>query len=523
MLRSGRRSHTLGTLAFTLLGAALSGAVALSGCIHPEEDCARSHACSEGASGASGGGQGGDDGGTTTPQKCIPKEAIGAVPQKCGVFVSGSKGVDGPEAGTQEKPFATIGAALAAAKGEMPVYVCAGQYGQRLTLSAKAEIYGGLDCDTWEYVGPGQTIIAAGADEIALTVSPGADDSSLTDIDVVAADAMKAGGSSIAVVVNSAKMTFTRAKLVAGNGAAGVDGKTPPAANLLATNPLIVGNKGADACASMGISQGGAAKMGAMSPSSIGGAGGDGTTGNGEPGDSLVAGVQETAVGGQGQGMVGGCGAGGEGVPGGPGADGAPGAGLGTIDINGYVGSDGTKGQDGKPGQGGGGGGAAKGGMKQNTVCAGASGGGGGLGGPGGGGGLGGQAGGASIALISLNATLVFDAVVMQVGNGGVGGKGALGQVGNDGGAGGTGGAADAMGLGFNGACNGGNGGLGGLGGASGGGRGGHAVGIAYKGSAPPKEGVSFMKKGTPGNGGTGPSAMLDGASGSGEDLQSFD
>lgn len=522
MLGTAKRPRGAAIWIVAVLGVGLLGSLGASGCIHPEDDCIRAHDCPSGASGSGGtgaGGEGGSGGVPTSPQ-CIPSEAGEPVAEACGVFVSSSKGADAAGAGTKSKPFATIGAAVIAAAGKKPVYVCAEVFTERVTLAVSAELYGGLDCSTWKYLGQNKTTLTAAPDEIPLLIQAAADGVAITDIDVVAQDALAESGSSIAVVVDGAAVSFTRATLTAGDGAAGEPGETPPGLDIPSGDIAISGNPGKKACDLPGVLPGGDAKPDPTGES-IGGAGGEGTTGDGKHGESPDVSNSWTALGGVGQ-AIASCSGGDPGLPGAAGVPGEGGADLGSIDIHGYTGVAGASGHAGKPGQGGGGGGAAKGGSIGMVTCAGASGGGGGVGGPGGPGGSGGQPGGASIAVISLGATLVFADSHVVVSSGGLGGDGAPGQIGNVGGVGGDGGGSTTIqGTTFKAACLGGDGGPGGVGGTGGGGRGGHAIGIAFTGDTPSKGGWIF-KNGAPGAGGSGADEAHDGAPGASVDMQQF-
>ncbi|KYF82043.1 hypothetical protein BE11_21960 [Sorangium cellulosum] len=122
------------------------------------------------------------------------------------------------------------------------------------------------------------------------------------------------------------------------------------------------------------------------------------------------------------------------------------------------------------------------------------------------------------MALISLNATFVFEDVVLKAGNGGKGGDGESGQRGGDGGDGGSGG----LNVGdLSPGCKGGKGGKGGDGGHGGGGLGGHSLGIAYLGKQPPGAGLIEITLGDPGQGGTGPDGAMA-AAGKAEEKQQF-
>jgi hypothetical protein len=481
-----------------------------------------------GTSGTSGTGGTGGTGGT--PVVCIPSESKDPVADSCGVFVSSSLGVDDAAAdrGTQAKPFKTIGTALMKADGAR-VYACAESFNEAVTISAAVDLYGGLDCKSWAYVGTTKkTKLTAAADAIPLTLSTDAGSVIVEDFAITAADAKTDGGSSIAVIADQVSASFARCDLVAGSGMAGLAGTTPTdsVGPTNSTDAAIKGNDGKNACMDPSKQFGGDAKENALCPAMsggpLGGQGGVGAVNSGSNGDANPA-TTQTALGGQGEPtadpmwscVIGGGVAGTNGASGvaGEGATGA--SSLGTLDKSGLTGIPGQPGGLAPPGQGGGGGGGAKG----KISCAGASGGGGGAGGCGGKGGFGGKAGGASIALASLGATLSFDKVTIRVGVGGAGGNGGDGQVGGSGGKGGTGGA----GSGTLDACDGGKGGQGGTGGKGGGGRGGHAIGIASTGAAlPSTKGVTFTK-GTPGKGGTGAADMMhDGDPGVQADVQVF-
>jgi hypothetical protein len=484
-----------------------------------------------------GGGTGGSDGGGGTggtggsiPAGCDPSQNKDPVANTCGVFVS-TAGDDG-NPGTKDKPLKTLTAAVA--KGAT-IYACAGAtpFKEALVVDKAVTLFGALDCGTWLYDAATKTQLTAGNDEIPLKLTSSASGSDVYDFAITADDAMADGGSSIAVIADGVTASFTRTDITAGNGKDGLPGTTPadPVGPTDPNDASIKGNDGKVACMDPAQQFGGAAKENMLCPAAsggpIGGKGGAADTLSGSNGDVNPA-TAETALGGQGQPAADptwSCTVG-QGAIGAKGGTGDAGIGaqsteIGTIDKDGYAGVNGGAGGAGKPGQGGGGGGGAKG----KTMCAGASGGGGGAGGCGGHGGTGGKAGGASIGIVSLGATLSFEAVTIALGAGGKGGDGGDGQGGGTGGNGGNGGNGSANGLSD--ACNGGKGGQGGQGGKGGGGRGGHAIGIAYTGTTAPatKGGVTFAPAGTPGDGGSGDttnSNMGNGASGVAEDVQVF-
>jgi hypothetical protein len=511
------------------------GAVAaalLAGCQDRADDCSLNYSCRSG-SGSSGtgggsssstGGGGSSTGGGGTggmPASCVPSDAKGAVDDACGVFVSSSLG-DDKNAGTKEKPFKTMGAALSKV-GSGRVYACAEAFSEEVTIAAKVDIYGGLDCKSWAYVGPaGKTTLTAAADAVPLTVASTAGGTEIVDVAVVAANAMKDGGSSIAVVVDQAGVTFTRCDLTAGDGVKGKDGD-PGDSNGMSAAAGVPGNNGADACnGDVLMGNPGGTAVGNMCEGmnivSVGGAGGKGSVASGTAGDIGQTGA--LGAGGVGEPSMGAwsCGANGTGQGGDngkPGNPGPAGTALGMLSSSGYAGDPGQSGTPGAPGQGGGGGGGAKGGMICPANGAGASGGSGGAGGCGGKPGQGGAAGGASIALVSLSASVTLTDCTLHAGKGADGGKGGDPQPGGGGGAPGVGG--KKVGLSNN-ACSGGQGGQGGNGGPGGGGRGGHSIAVAYTGTAVAKMGKTSLMLGAQGKGGLGgnmgmSNAGTDGAS----------
>jgi hypothetical protein len=472
--------------------------------------------CSRGAGTSSSTGTG------NPPEVCVPGPDTLEIAEDCeGVFLAFSG--DDNNDGSKGAPVASFAKAIALAADKKRIYACAEEFAEAVTVPGGISIYGGLDCaSNWKYIGDTtKTTIAPMPDMIPLTVQSGDGITSITDVTMRAADATLPGGSSIAAIVDGATVNFARTELVAGAGRDGDKGATPtesvgPTDN--PDDPAIRGSNGIKACTTAGAdNSGGAAKTNELCPNSIGGAGGIGSIaagGNGEDGQPLPdPNPNNKGLGGAGD-TGNDCNPGGKGQNGAPGMPGTGASGLGTLSATGITGAVGKDGMAGTPGQGGGGGGGAIG----KAACGGASGGSGGAGGCGGGGGKGGQAGGSSIALISMNATLTFDAVILKIGAAGNGGEGGDGQ---DGGLGGLGGAGGAGTAGTFPACNGGNGGGGGAGGKGGGGRGGHAIGIAFMGIAPPSDGASITP-GTAGMGGLGADAAGNGQPGVQGEMQKF-
>ncbi len=493
----------------------------LAGCFDYASDCSLNPALPCFWAGQGGGGTGGSTGGGGTggtPAECVPSDNATSVASTCGLFVSSSLGtVDGT--GTQDKPFATVTAALEAWDGR-PIYVCGETVTETETVkvaTGDVTLYGALNCaKEWVYDPSKKSKMVGAADKATLAVGKDAG-LSVVDFEVDAVDATLDGGSSVAVVAElGATLALTRCEVLAGAGKDGAPGAPPGGAASAGT----VGNPGAAACTDVSVN-GGASVQSACDEAdpnddSISGQGGDGDKlsggdgSDGSPGAAMNGGDGEdanTPV----------CTPGGDGDPGADGTNATSGGkGVGELSSQGYQGVDGLPGDKGKPGQGGGGGGGAKGGSGAGADnCAdagnagGASGGSGGSGGCGGRGGKGGQAAGASLGLVSLGATLTLKEVSVTTAAGGTGGTGGDPQEGGIGGPGGDGGKANVAMTLLENACKGGGGGTGGKGGLGGGGQGGHSLGLAYKGAAPDVKGVTFQI-GTAGDGGTGSNNSIE-------------
>lgn len=446
-------------------------------------------------------GVGGSGGTGGSSPECIPSVTNKTIDDACGKFVS-ADGSDGND-GSKEMPFLTMAHAVevAIAKGES-VYACADPtkpFDEVVEPTGEVAIYGGfVGCDkAWTYDPTTKSVWTAPADEVPL-VAGGDAKVSVFDFVISARDAVKVGGSSIAVLAfgDTAALVMERCEVVAGNGK---DGETPEKPAGTGT-PGEDGKPGADGCVdTTGKLGGNGGQNMCEGVSREGGGGGNGTTVSGGPGgDGQPAG--DFGKGGDGQiaanaSTVGGAGDGGtEGDPG----DGA--TELGTLSSLGYTGKAGKSGKtSGTPGQGGGGGGGAK--VCSGNTNAGPGGGGGGAGGCGGKPGAGGGFGGASIGLVSAGATVTLSEVTVTANKGGAGGTGGDGQSGGKGGKGGSAGSENGDGEAQ--AQAGGTGGKGGNGGGGGGGLGGHSLGIAFMGAAPTMTKVT-LAAGTAGVGGSG-------------------
>ena len=480
-------------------------------------------------SGGTGGGTGGTGG---LPLECQgdPTKDPALVRDECGVFVDAAAAPAGN--GTKASPFTTLSEAAKSGKGR--IFVCAGIYAEEATvsLSGGVSIFGGFEAcppsGDWTWSSEKRASIQGPADSPVMKLAMG--ESHLEGLDLLAADAVSPGASSVALVADGAAVDLVDVDLLAGLGAAGKSGITPPdppaeGASADAASPTdacvmdtIMGGKGALTMCADGPSQGGDGGKGGTVPANNGEAGKDGTPlPDPNPDGSGLGGTVDA--------LSGNCSPGQPGAEGMNGASGAAGTEKGTLAETGIVGGDGEDGKLGAPGQGGGGGGGSRAGVFCGNPAvqgAGASGGGGGAGGCGGKGGPGGKAGGSSVGILSIGSSFTFSGVVVRTSAGGKGGTGALGQGGAVDGQGAPGGT-KAGGTSKTG-CNGGFGGSGGNGGGGGGGRGGHSVGIAFgEGSAPAVEtGISF-EIGAAGDGGIGGNTPdNDGAPGTAEALVDF-
>jgi hypothetical protein len=409
------------------------------------------------------------------------------------VFVSSSKGTDG-NGGVKAAPAKTIGHAIEQAKNKgARVYACAEQFTEAVTIADGVTIYGGLDCTSaWAYIGATKkTALTADADAIPLLVMSTASGTAIYDVAITAADAMKDGGSSIALLDDGAELLLERVDLVAGAGKAGTPGAaqvqvmTPATADgtngaisMMCTlaGPIAGGVGGTNMCGAIGTNGGIGGQGLASTP---GGMGGDGV-----PLGASNGGVGQSAAS---------CDPGVKGSDGTPGTPGTGARGPGALSASGYAAPMAIPGDVGAPGRGGGGGGGAK---SCDGTHAGPSGGGGGAGGCPGLAGVVGLSGGSSFGMVAIGAKLILMSVTIATQKGGIGGTGGDAQPGGNGGLPGS-----ATGSG---ACGGGPGGQGGAGGPGGGGAGGHAVGLAIKGGTLPDLTTTKITHGNSGVGGLG-------------------
>lgn len=491
---SRSRCHAHSTLAFSL-------AVFLGGCAsHADGDSAAPIARPGGDGGAGGPTTGaatasGDAGDAPIPAGCDPeadpRDSPACVADALGAFVAPTGGdIDGD--GTKERPFATIGRALASltSSGKQRVYVCSAEgvvYDEALRIAGTlggVRIYGGFGCGNWASGGAPARIAPHASGAVPLTIAEVTVPVVIEDVELVAPDGAAPGGSSVAAMVHDAiGATFVRTRFMAGRGADGATG----AAGTAAAAPGARAAVGASAFYSAPLHHvvGGAATSCACADAtSVGGRGGDGENASHTP----MPGSDGTPA----RGSVTGTGAGGQagtgvlptlctaGARGGDGADGTDGAGgvAGSLASTGWIGAAGASGTSGTSAQGGGGGGGTE--------------------GPNGAG-AGGGAGGASLGIAMLRASVTLESCDVVAGIGGRGGNGAAGANGQLGGAGGSATGVDAVG------CGGGAGGDGGSGGAGGGGAGGPSIAIAHAGCAhPPLLRATTTSHAAPGEGGAG-------------------
>ncbi|MGK3966945.1 hypothetical protein WMF38_22560 [Sorangium sp. So ce118] len=457
----------------------------------------------------------GTGGGIPNPAcEADPTKDASTVSDECAVFASASAMPGGD--GTKAKPYASLGEAVANAKGKR-VLACASEpFAESVTIDAGLKVIGGFNCAAgWTWSEQARSTIEAPANQIALTLAEGASGAKVRSFLVSAASATDPGGSSIGVAVADVQAELAQVDVTTGDGMEGAKGETPTEAPQAgaAASELV-----SEACDAPNTVFGGdAGVMTCEDGETRGGAGGRGgiqgmDDGNGKEGADGAPmpepNPEKYGLGGAGQtDAAGNCKRGEDGDPGGPGGVGDAGRDT-LLTLSGIEGGDGGNGTAGKRGQGGGGGGGAKAGLfclgpGMSTVeGVGASGGGGGAGGCGGKGGGGGKAGGSSIGIVSLGTRLVLTDVTVEVGKAGKGGDGAGGRGGAVGGSGATGGAASGL-AGSKTGCDGGKGGAGGDGGPGGGGRGGHAVGIAYVAAPGAAVELANFIAGTAGDGGS--------------------
>ena len=461
-----------------------------------------------------------------------------------GLFVS-TAGSDTVGDGSPAHPFATVGHALGAPNPAGRIYVCGGQYSERVALApgAAANLYGGFSCPEapdaaldddassappadaspdasaggWAPGGPATVFSPPafdGANNWVLSVV-GVMGVTIQNVQLLAPtpsgiDAQGNGNSSFAAVVLGSGVQLVGVTLQAGRGVDGspgpggeaspnyADPTGPPGTSPSQANPVALG--GTQTCANQDSSTGGsgADNMSGAAPYTFVVA----TAGTAVPLPPPMTDAGATRE----DGLPGPTGtlvlngkpsayavlSGDPGAPGQPRPAGTLATTLGTLASTPssatWEPTAGGAGAAGGPGQGGGGGAGLD--PAGNPSL----GGGGGAGGCGGAGAAGGAGGGASVAVLSIHSSISLTGCTVITGGGGTGGLGGTGQDGEPGGAGGSG-------LSENPGGNGGNG-AGGSGGA--GGTGGLSAGVVFQGSAPPMIQSCTFLVGDPGHGGAG-------------------
>jgi len=442
-----------------------------------------------GSSGAAGAGGSADDAGAagagsppcdTTKS---PTEESCLVSNDYAIFVAPNG--KNNAAGTMTAPLASLSKAIAMAGDTKFVIVCDAVYDEHVTISSRAQVYGGFSCpgkgDTW-IAETGAPLFKPSDAGPALKIDSVDEEVVLEGLEFEAPAASVAGGNSIAAVVTaSPSVTLSHVSLAAGAGMAGENGSLSPFAykdqatldGNAETAAGVGGEEKSCACQSGLQSVGGAGGP----PASSGQNGSDGlpNSGGGQAGDHSKA-----------------CSAGGGGGDGSAAPPVSPAAGattLGTLSSDGWQPASGKDGVTGAPGQGGGGG------ASRNSL---AHGGGGGCGGCGGNGGSSGKGGGGSIALLLVDSQVALNSCSLKTTSAGDGGAGVAGQlaqqqVGNGGNS-----------LASTNSCGGGSGGKGADGGASGGGAGGVSVAVLWKGKMAPTLTATTMTTGKAGAKGIG-------------------
>jgi hypothetical protein len=451
------------------------------------------------------------------------------------IHVDGQSGTDNATCGEEGTPCASInyGIDRAVIEGYSDVRVAANQtYNEIIELEDGINIWGGFDA---QWATTGLTVIEGGlagnGEYYTLVANTINSPTVLSDLEIIAPDALTAGKSSYGIhVTNSTGLMLQRVTVQGGSGSQGTNG-------VLGTDATVAGINGANggdsdefntACNDNDSGDGGAGAVTPGYPNTGGGNGGRGGYMDADcsgfpdldatPG---IAGSNAVVFVANSYGYRGGggstCNAGvngnnGQTVHGTGGAGATTAATLTGSFWTATVAASGTLGQNGT----GGGGGGGSGGCDSGTDSYGAGGGGGGSGGiaaPAVG--TGGQSGGNSAAVFMLTSTCSFVDCSFFLGSGGIAGSGGKGGLGTEGGDGGIGGAGFGTGAGGSG----GNGGDGGNSGGGGGGAGGSTYGIYAENSTINQSGSSFSggSTGSLGTGGLaspGPVAGTDGAGG---------
>ena len=220
----------------SLILGAMAAATAVAGCSYDaceefhagEQPCpAADGAGGEGGAGGApqgGGDVGGEGGGGRPPADCIPAEGepIGA---GCGVFVQAGETGNG----SQSSPYGTVAAAVSGLGQATRIYICGGEtFEGSIELPSDVSIFGGVDCASWRFqaTNPKPEILGS-ADLPAIEIS-GSGAGTLSFLRVTGADAIAAGGSSVAMLIAQAQTTIQECELTARSGATGAPGEAQP-------------------------------------------------------------------------------------------------------------------------------------------------------------------------------------------------------------------------------------------------------------------------------------------------------
>ncbi len=426
--------------------------------------------------------------------------------------------------GTPAAPFKTFAHALQRASSEgKALYLAQGAYDEpSLMLDKPVSLHGGYARVDGGWVRGNEHITHLGGGSIGLTVSGLGEDAGviIDHVRIASTTGLNAGEPSIGLrVLNSKGVRLRYVELLAGAGARGADGYSPPANSNHGVDggegqsPIDIGtvaDGGAPGASGCGGNRGGKGGQGGASltiPLATPGESGQPSVDGGTAG----APRNESYCGQPPCGYEGNPGERGQnGVPGDAGTDGPPGNAVGHLSSDGWVPESGSDGGSGTPGGGGGGGGGGGHIVAGGAASEGGGGGGGGGGGCPGTGATGGGGGGASIALLLIQGQVELEFSLLRTADGGQGGAGGKGGDGSAGGVGGPGGKGPTRTVAPNTVTGGqggqgGNGGAGGRGGHGGNGGGGPSVGIWCGSSSSVSQTNTVFTLGSPGQPGTGP------------------
>ena len=155
-----------------------------------------------GGNAGGGGGIGGDGGQGGGPNPICTSTEGEPIGPDCGVFVN-AESVGGD--GSQAMPYSSITEAVAALGSATHIYVCGGDsFNDSITLPSGVSLSGGLACADWTFAAANPKPTLQGtADLPALTIL-GSADRNVEFFQIVAANAVTAGGSSIAILADNA-------------------------------------------------------------------------------------------------------------------------------------------------------------------------------------------------------------------------------------------------------------------------------------------------------------------------------